>query len=259
MILKEKNGLSFFQFPNLAEFSDIQHGIFTRKGGYSRGPQSSLNVSFGIGDDEDAVNQNRLLISRCTGHKQLVFARQVHGTEIFQLRHADAEIEDRNPVPTADAMITDIPGKGLAIQTADCQAVLLYDPVRQVAGNVHSGWRGSIRNIAGLTVKAMQKDFACSPCDIIAGIGPSLGPCCAEFVNYQKEIPEPLWTYRDENNCFDFWKMTRDQLIRAGVSDENICSSGICTRCRTDLFFSYRGETATGRFASVIGLKSTSV
>jgi YfiH family protein len=256
MILKEKNGLSFFQFPNFAEFADIHHGIFTRKGGYSKGPHGTLNVSLGIGDDEDAVKQNRSLISLCMGHKQLVFARQVHGTEIFQLRREDAEIAEKNPAPTADAMITDIPGKGLVIQTADCQAVLLYDPVRQVVGNVHSGWRGSIRDIAGLTVKAMQADFGCSPCDIIAGIGPSLGPCCAEFVNYQKEIPEPLWKYRDENNCFDFWAVTRDQLIEAGLSDENICSSGICTRCRTDLFYSYRGEGTTGRFAAVIGLKT---
>ncbi|MBT8350952.1 MAG: laccase domain-containing protein, partial [Deltaproteobacteria bacterium] len=82
-----------------------------------------------------------------------------------------------------------------------------------------------------------------------------LGPCCAEFVNYQNEIPEKLWTYKNDSNYFDFWALSSKQLCDAGVLKENIYSSEICTRCNTDLFYSFRGEGITGRFAAVIGLK----
>lgn len=124
-----------------------------------------------------------------------------------------------------------------------------------MVANVHSGWRGSIANIIGHTLDAMKKNFGSDPAHVVAGIGPSLGPCCAEFVNYKEEIPEPFWKYRNDRRHFDFWAVSRDQLCEAGVCAENIHISGLCTRCRTDLFFSYRAEGITGRFAAIIGLK----
>jgi copper oxidase (laccase) domain-containing protein len=131
---------------------------------------------------------------------------------------------------------------------------MLFDATRRVVANIHSGWRSSIKNIAGQTVQAMRKHFECHPADIIAGIGPSLGPCCAEFVNYRKEIPENFWPYKTANDHFDFWAISCDQLADAGVLQKNIEVSNVCTRCNTEIFFSYRGEGQTGRFASVIGL-----
>jgi hypothetical protein len=89
----------------------------------------------------------------------------------------------------------------------------------------------------------------------LAGIGPSLGPCCAEFVNYRQEIPSGLWAYRRDTVYFDFWAMTRDQLNAAGVCEDHIETSRLCTRCNSDRFFSYRGEKRTGRFPAVIGLR----
>jgi copper oxidase (laccase) domain-containing protein len=82
-----------------------------------------------------------------------------------------------------------------------------------------------------------------------------LGPCCAEFKNFEEEIPERFWSYRDSKKRFDFWAISTDQLRRAGVRPERIEQSGLCTKCRTDLFFSYRGEKTTGRLAAVIGLR----
>jgi len=249
LISKQKNSLTFFQFPNLAECADIQHGIFTRKGGRSKAPFHGLNVSFSAGDADTAVRQNRFLISQCMGETPLVFVRQVHGTDV-------ARIRDDTPLSQpADAMITDMPGRCLVIQVADCQAVLMYDPVRRVVANVHSGWRGSIHNIIGKTLRVMKAEFGCDPCDVIAGIGPSLGPCCAEFIHFQKEIPEIFWKYKDPADHFDFWAISRDQLVSEGVPGSNIHTSGLCAKCRTDLFFSYRGERTTGRFAALIGLR----
>ena len=155
----------------------------------------------------------------------------------------------------ADALITDVPGIRLLIQTADCQAVMLFDPQKRVVANIHCGWRGSLLNIIGRTLLEMSREFDCRPKHIQAGIGPSLGPCCAEFVNFQTEIPADFWGYKDARDHFDFWAVSCDQMKRAGVAAENIDVSRICTRCRTDEFYSYRAEKTTGRFAAVIGLK----
>ena len=100
----------------------------------------------------------------------------------------------------------------------------------------------------------MQKQFKCDPAQLVAGIGPSLGPCCAEFIHYRKEIPEIYWPYKEANDHFNFWAISRDQLTDAGLLPDNIEISNMCTCCNTALIFSYRAEGQTGRFAAVIGL-----
>ena len=280
MIVKQKNGVSFLEFPKLSGLSGILHGVFTRKNGKSKGPFQSLNVSFGVGDNDKTVLENRKIISQCFNDKDLVFLDQVHGTRIiaYSAEHLFYRVSDTNDCFEdeysetlsaqtdisgieserrfeADAIVTDIPGKLLVIQVADCQSVLIYDPVQKVAANVHSGWRGSINNIIGSTLKVMENSFGCHARDIVAGIGPSLGPCCAEFVNYKNEIPELFWKYKNDNNYFDFWSISRDQLCEAGVLPENVDLSQMCTKCDLERFFSYRGEGTTGRFAALIGLK----
>jgi YfiH family protein len=252
-----KNGASFLQFTHLADLSGIRHGVFTRNAGYSKPPFNSLNVSFGIGDDQRHVKKNRGLIARCIGADGLVFARQVHGNRVLVFARAwQGQTNFRGGPPLiGDAMVTDIPKKFLVVQVADCQSVLMYDPVRQVIANVHCGWRGTISNIIGCTVDALIRRFRCEPANLKIGIGPSLGPCCAEFINYKTEIPRAFWRYKDANHHFDFWSISCDQLVSSGVRWNNIESSRICTRCRPDLFFSYRGEGTTGRIAAVIGLK----
>jgi YfiH family protein len=252
-----RNGTSYYQFENLAQCSGIDHGIFTRNAGYSQAPFASLNVSYGIGDEDIAVARNRELISGIMGTGEMTYIRQVHGCEIAVLG-GDQKTENSPVAPRpfiADAVVTDRSEKYLVIQVADCQSVLMYEPVRRVVANVHSGWRGSIQNIIGCTVDAMKQHFGCSPDDILAGIGPSLGPCCAEFIHYETEIPKEFWGYKDPDDHFDFWAISCDQLIKAGVRERNIESSQMCTRCRTEEFFSFRAEKTTGRFASVIGLK----
>ena len=251
------NGASHYRFENLATFREINHGIFTRRHGASPRPFDSLNVSLGIGDAETNVTRNRDLVHRSMAGSDFVYVRQVHGYNVAVLKGDEAPQGETAAAAaiTADALVPDLPGKYLVIQVADCQAVLLYDPVRQVVANVHCGWRGSILNIIGRTIEAMTHHFHCRPDRLRAGIGPSLGPCCAEFVNYKDEIPAVFWDYKDSSDHFDFWAASRDQLLRAGVPDKNIEVSRICTRCRTDEFYSYRAAKTTGRFAAVIGLK----
>ena len=253
MISATLNGASFYQFENLANACGINHGIFTRNAGHSQPPYASLNIGYGIGDEKKAVASNRSLISGIMGAGEMTFIDQVHGCDVVILGRDQKG--NSNPVAIADAVVTDRPENYLVIQVADCQSVLMYEPARQVVANVHSGWRGSIDNIIGRTIEAMQHHFGCHPDAILAGIGPSLGPCCAEFINYKTEIPQEFWRYKDPGDHFDFWAISCDQLIAAGVLAKHIESCQMCTRCRTDEFFSYRAEKTTGRFAAVIGLK----
>jgi purine-nucleoside/S-methyl-5'-thioadenosine phosphorylase / adenosine deaminase len=280
MIVNGENSVIFLEFPKLASFSGILHGIFTRKNGKSKGPYKSLNVGFGVGDDHRTVLENRKIISRCINAEDLVFLNQVHGRRIVVFgkeNHSNQVVDaddclkkeysenfdhwannpgfDSERRLEADAMITNISQKFLVIQTADCQSVLIYDPIQHVVANVHAGWRGSIDDIIGHTVTAMETSFGCRAQNMIAGIGPSLGPCCAEFINYKKEIPEAFWKYKDNADHFDFWSVSRDQLCSKGVLPENVDASRICTKCDPNRFFSFRGEGTTGRCANLIGLK----
>jgi YfiH family protein len=256
LILVNRNGTSFFQFENLIPYTAVRHGVFTRRFGNSTGVFQSLNVSFGLGDVAANVRANRRLIARAIEGEDLVFAEQVHGDEVIVVNYQNSgsDMGTDRMVGIGDALVTDVSGKFLVVQLADCQSILLYDPIRRVVANVHCGWRGSIKNVIGRTVYVMHKCFQCNATDIIAGIGPSLGPCCAEFVNYRKEIPEKFWCYKSADDHFDFWALSIDQLVSAGVLRENIETGSICTKCNTDAFFSYRAEGQTGRFASVIGI-----
>lgn len=253
MIFRNDNGTDYCQFEHLSTCSDIGHAIFLRTRGCSDAPFDRLNVSLAVGDHAERVAGNRRLVADALDATELVFVRQVHGHRVRIID--DRPVGDGAASPEADAMITDRAGKYLMVQVADCQPILMYDPVRRVVANIHCGWRGSVADVIGRTVEALRSGFGCAAKDLLVGVGPSLGPCCAEFVNYREEIPSWLWGYRRDTVYFDFWAMTRDQLIAAGVREDRIEVSRLCTRCNTDRFFSYRGEKRTGRFPAVIGLK----
>lgn len=248
-------------------FSDVPHlvhGVFPRRGGVSRPPFDSLNVGFSTGDDPAAVSENRNRILSWLRLPRAVFLHQVHGSEVLVLAKDEIIDPDRFWAPghpatatalRADAVVTDQTQLALVIQVADCQAVMLADPYKNVIANVHSGWRGSVANIIGRCVDIMISRFGSDPQQILAGISPSLGPCCAEFIHYKQEIPEPLWQYKfQDRDYFDFWALSFDQLTAKGVSSSHINHMNLCTRCHADQFFSYRKAGQTGRFACAIGL-----
>ncbi len=227
----------------------ISHGVFARHGGCSAGEFTSLNVGLHVGDMRENVYTNRERIKGCLDLEALFSAKQIHQDKIAIVDSSKPESE----LDGFDALITKTPGVGLMIQQADCQAVLLHDPVKDVIANIHSGWRGSVQNIIAKTVVAMQERFGCDPADMLAGISPSLGPCCAEFNNYQDELPPHFHSYEVGERKFDFWAISQDQLCSAGLMRANIEIAGTCTVCDPN-YFSYRREGTTGRFASVIAL-----
>jgi hypothetical protein len=229
--------------------------MFDRHGGVSTALYASLNVGRHVGDMEDAVRENRKRVKERLAVTHLLSARQIHDTGIYCLKEPLAE--DRE-VEGFDALITDLPGTGLMIQQADCQAVLLFDPTKEVVAAVHCGWRGSVQGILTRVVATMAENYGTAPADLQAVISPSLGPCCAEFVNYRRELPPEFHQFMVRDNYFDFLQISRHQLMSMGLSGQRIAAAGICTCCSND-YFSYRRASRlhdglTGRNCSVIAL-----
>jgi polyphenol oxidase len=194
--------------------------------------------------------------------ERLVASKQTHGDTIHVVDEACLALATaRQPVlftPPGDALVTTLQGVGLLIKIADCQAIFLVDPVRRVLANVHCGWRGSVRGILEKVVALLRDRFGTQPEDLLAGISPSLGPCCAEFKNYARELPAPLWPFQTKAQHFDFWAISRWQLIKAGLRPDRIEIANRCTVCESGDFFSYRGERTTGRNAAVLAWRSNS-
>lgn len=258
MHLIRRNGIMTLQFPALSALPDFFHGVFLRETADGQGHSAPFNLGMGDGTSHDLVQSNRRRMVAYFGEGLCgVYGRQVHGSEVGVLRkdnmHQSQETAGQMRL-NGDALITDLPGFALVILVADCQPVIIIDPQKRVVANVHSGWRGSVRNIIGETVERMAAEFQSRPEDLVCGIGPSLGPCCAEFIHYKNELPESFLKYRHSASHFDFWEASKDQLAAAGVRLENITISRLCTRCNPHLFFSYRGERESARFAAVVGL-----
>lgn len=256
MVLKKEGAHFLFQFDDFNRFRGLVHAIACRSGGNSLPPFDGLNLGPDVGDRPERVTANRRQWRHLTGGGVHCYARQNHGSTVRVVTRR--MLSSREPIQTApapaDALITDLPGVRLLIQTADCQAVMLFDPDKRVVANVHCGWRGSVVDIIGRTVRRMTAAFNCDPGRMVAAIGPSLGPCCAEMVNYNAEIPRELWPFRVGSHHFDFWRISRHQLIAAGLVDQRVHVAHVCTRCNPHLFFSYRANRKTGRFAALIGI-----
>jgi len=242
--------LPHFRYPLFSPYPQLSHAVLTRHGGTSRRPYHSLNTSFGVGDLPGHVAANLDIIRDFLGARRLIHMKQVHGTGILAIHRG--EEKKKILMPAADALITDVCGLALLVKQADCQGVILFDPGRGVVAVVHCGWRGNAANILSKAAARMQQEFRCQARNLLACIGPSLGPCCAEFVDHEKLLPEAFQAVRVNGAAhFDLKAFSRQQLLDAGLKKEHIQVSGLCTRCRTDLFYSYRGEGRTGRFGTV--------
>lgn len=258
MIQVHKNGVTFYQFESLACLDGLAHAVFTRRGGVSLPPFHSLNLGASVGDDPAAVDANRAIVLGALGlsPELVVTGFQVHSTNLARVGSEHCG----RVLPATDGLLTQEP-VALFSRFADCVPILLYDPVRRAAAILHAGWRGTASQIAALGVARMRAEFGTRPEDLIAGIGPSIGPCCYEvgddFVRaICAEWPDAENHIHRENGATraDLWAMNRQQLQDAGVRD--VEESHICTACRRDEFFSHRGDGGrTGRFGVILQLK----
>lgn len=158
--------------------------------------------------------------------------------------HSDIILEVTEPfsieaLPEGDAMITRQKNLLLMVKVADCQGIIIFDPIKQALGVVHSGWKGSTKNILGKTIRRMKEVYDCDPKSLLVAISPSLGPCCAEFTDPKTELPVFCHPFIQKNNHVDFWALSKKQCQDEGVLESNIEITGICTKDSPD-FFSYR-------------------
>ena len=243
--------LELFRFENLSRVSGVVHAVSTRSGGVSEGRCESLNVSYSVGDAPDNVDENLRRVAEAVGaqREDLFAAYQVHGREVT---FVDADSEGR---PRCDVLVTRSPSRALLLRYADCTPVLLADMRQRAVGVVHAGWRGSAVRAAEAGVRALAEAFGTDPRDVVAGVGPAIGPCCYtvgdDVVAAFSDRPELFGDGR-----LDLWEANRQALIGAGVPAEQIEVAGICTRCHADRFFSHRANKGqpAGRFAAVIRL-----
>jgi YfiH family protein len=187
-----------------------------------------------------------------TDVERLVRVKQVHGRTVLVVRDGDLAKPARDARPAADAIVSDAVGSVLAVQVADCVPVLLADPRAGVAAAVHAGWRGSAAHVVGETIAAFSREFGSEPRDLVAVIGPSIGPCCyevgAELIDSFRdagfsEADLQRWFVRDVGRLrLDLWTANRDQLVAAGVAASNVSVAQLCTKTHADVFHSYRAE-----------------
>jgi len=256
----EANGPVFYQFEQWAASMPLKHGIFTRLGGVSTAPWSSLNLGGTVGDSPDAVRENhrRMMAALGMEDRQVCTVWQVHSADTVI---AQARVPGRRWLARADGLVTDQPGLPLAMRFADCTPILLYDPVRHVAGIAHAGWRGTVLGAGVSALHAMQAAYGSRPQDVQAGIGPSIGP---DHYQVGEEVVmaigqafggvDGLIRRADDGSAYlDLWAANRLALERAGV--EQIEIAGLCTATHISEFFSHRAEAGrTGRFGAVIAL-----
>ena len=262
MLLIEQGALRFFQFEGF-DSATLAHGIFTRHGGVSPQPFASLNMSVSTGDTRENVRRNVTLAFEALERDPASCADlwQVHSARVVV---ADQPNGTREHLGQADALITDRPEVSLLLRFADCVPILLFDPRRPAVGVVHAGWRGTLKKAVKATVEAMAERYGTRPGELLAGIGPGIGPCHyavgPEVVDQTRRVfqgaADSLLLAKNSGYHLDLWAANQASLIEAGV--EQIEMAELCTVCRSQDFFSHRATGGvTGRFGGLIGLRKS--
>jgi polyphenol oxidase len=264
MHLKSKHNVPLWQFESLAYYREVNHFVSGRQGGVSKGALDSFNLSYKVNDVHEHVVENRRRLALAIGVEpnRLVFPTQTHSNNIKRVlaNIPQDDLED------TDALITNVPALCIAVMSADCVPVLLYDPVQKAVAAIHAGWRGTVGKILTATVQAMQAQFNTNPANLLVGIGPSI---CPEVYEVGSEVLHAAQASfgtlaglarpasESGKGYFNLWEANRIQLLALGVKQENIEVAGICTYTEHDAFFSARHSgNSAGRFAAGIVLNS---
>lgn len=257
------DGIRYLTFDLFPE--QVIHAIFTRSGGLSPDPWTSLNVGGTVGDETQRVRENRFRAFRALGRdpSSMFDVWQVHSADVViaSAPHGSVPREFK-----ADGIITDNPQVTLFMRFADCTPILLYDPHRPAVGIVHAGWLGTVRRAASATVAAMRSAYGINPVDLLAAIGPSIGPDhyevgpdVVEKVNHVFGVQAGSLLHQNNGPRphFDLWAANRLDLEQAGLKPENIATAAICTACNPQDWYSHRQQKGkTGRFGALVALRA---
>ncbi|MBR6478433.1 MAG: peptidoglycan editing factor PgeF [Lachnospiraceae bacterium] len=254
--IREKDGIPYLTFPILDGCDLVEHLYTTRLGGVSEGQFWSMNFSISLGDDPSNVMENYRRIAKVLGSsiEDVTGTVQTHTTNIRRVTRQDRGKVACVPADygDVDGLVTNEKGIVLAAFTADCVPIYYVDPVRECIGLAHSGWRGTVADMAGKMVRRMQEEFGTDPKDLLAAIGPSICKKCYEVDEtvakaFREQLGEPAERYLEEGRApgkyqLDLWTANKIFLERAGVPEERIQVTDLCTAENPGLLFSHRAS-----------------
>jgi len=262
--LVTKGNLEYLTIPAFEETGLVKHCFTTRRGGVTTGEAASLNLSFKRKDTPENVRKNIEIIYSAIGvdHNKIVFSDQTHskGIHIATKDDCGKGLHRESDIFDADGLVTAQKDVPLCTFYADCVPLFFLDPNKKIIASVHSGWKSTLLEIGKEAVTVM-KSLGSSERDILAAIGPSIGPCHFEvsddvaqqfITKFGSEIVDH--TIGDKT-YIDLWKTNVNILLASGIPDENITLAKRCTYCEKDRFYSYRGDNhKTGSLCGIIQL-----
>ena len=255
-------GTEVVRLPAFSAEQGIVHAFSTRKGGFSTGKFSGLNLSF-THDDTGTVRENFRLFAAASGipYERMVMDRYEHGTTVRYVTEEDAGRGYlKDPLPPCDGLVTDVKGLALVTGHADCMAFYFYDPTGSRIGLCHAGWRGALGRIGAEVIRVM-KEKGSDPKNILCGVGPSICPKCFEVGDdvaelFEKAFPGcPLRGVNENKKAIiDLWQVALCQFLEAGALPEHVSFMGLCTK-EAGRFYSFRREGLTGGMAACLMLR----
>lgn len=277
MIFKSENtdinfvdGVGFLTFPTLSALDFVNHAFSTRIGGVSSDEFKAMNLNFKRGDSPERVTENYKIFCKAAGfdYESLVSSSQDHNTNVRCVTKEDRGIGIYRPhdMESVDALVTNEAGVTLVTHYADCTPLLFADPEKRVIALAHAGWRGTVNKIGEATVDIMQEKYGCDPTDIIAVVGPAIGPCCYEvdtpvFEQFASltELKPAYFTKSLGHGKYlvDLKETNRRMLMEAGLLSINITISDVCTRCNSGLLYSHRASKGKrGGLVAMMSIKA---
>ncbi len=262
--------LVYLTFPILEKIDWISHLFSTRMGGVSEGIYSSMNLSYTRGDEREAVDENfrRIAAALGCGVEDMVCSDQTHTTNLRIVGKADGGkgITRERDYSDVDGLLTDEPGVYLATFFADCVPLYFVDTRRKAVALAHSGWRGTVARMGQCVVERMREAYGTDPADLVAAVGPSI---CQECYEVSEDVAdafasafhksgqerEILFAKGGGKYQLDLWRANEIVLAEAGILEENIQVTDLCT-CHNDRYlFSHRASRGQrGNLGAFLGL-----
>lgn len=259
----------YLSYPILERTGIVEHCFTTRLGGVSRGIFASLNLSFTRGDDRLAVEENFRRVSKVMNcqNGDFVLSDQTHTTNVRRVGRKDAGrgITRERSYADVDGLITDEPGVVLSTFYADCVPLYFVDVKKRAIGLSHSGWRGTVGRMGWATLAMMRREFGTQPEDVVCAIGPSICQDCyevsadvaeefmREFSGHEEEI---LIDKGNGKYQLDLWRANEIVLLQAGIKQEHLSVTDVCTCCNPKILFSHRASHGKrGNLGAFLSLK----
>lgn len=253
MTLNENKGVPFLTYNKLAQIDFIRHAFSTKHGGVSTDEWTSMNFAFSRGDKPENVIENYKIFSNAVGfdYNSLVTSSQDHNTYVRPVTKNECGIGiwREKDMLSVDALITNEPNVTLVTHYADCTPLFFVDTVGKAIGLAHAGWRGTVGRIGEEVIKKMTSLYGTNPKDVVVAIGPAISKCCYEV---DRDCAENFYNLKDLDNSkfifpknevkymIDLLETNRQIVMKAGVKEENIVLSDLCTKCNSDLLWSHR-------------------